>query len=699
MSEVTYRLDQSSKIAIFVINTAGPVNTIGQRFLADMEMAIERARLDDVKGLVIVSSKKKSFLDGANLKEIITGATPAIIRHVTLRYQEALACLSKSSFPVVALLDGQTALGGGFELLIWACDHVFATSSSRMGFPEVTVGLFPAGGGTQILPKLIGLNAAVDLIVNGRVNPADYYAGAGFVTICASDELKSRATEWIEAHQAIINWNYDPAFQEPNPLSEEEKRNILEAARSRHGISPYRPYIAAALDSIEQGLNLTLDEAARRDIDLFVPLFSNPNSRNKIDLFGLVTGLAPKLVRVDHPQAVKVDRLAVIGSGLMGSGIAQVAAEKGINVTLIDVDVETSRRAVEKIDRTLQDLVDKGKWSQKRKDATLGNLGWTADYEQLKDIPLVIECVFEDLDLKRKIRAKVQEINPNVIFASNTSTIPMAEISEGSARPEMIIGMHYFSPVPLMPLLEIIKGPQSSPAVIATTVALGRAMGKTVILVNDGPGFYTSRTFGSYVMNGFRLAELGIPPWDVDLLALTVGFPQGPFHVYGTAGGNVVYHAGSFMASRFPDRMSVPQSLVNMFEAGYVGAGKPGFYKDYRKMVPDQSAEKFIIRTNGIPTPTHEEAQDMLILGMVNEAFWCMGDGVLRDYYSMDIGAVLGIGFPDCWHGPARYVSLKGVKEVKSRLTELSDKFGIQGLAPAPEFDLLIATGLNSNLI
>ena len=471
MSEVTYRLDQSSKIATVVINTAGPVNTIGQRFLADMEMAIERARLDDVKGVVIVSGKKKSFLDGANLKEIIIGATPAIIRHVTLRYQEALACLAKSPFPIVALLDGQTALGGGFELLIWACDHVFATSSSRMGLPEVNVGLFPAGGGTQILPKLIGLNAAVDLIVNGRVNPADHYGGAGYVTICASDELKSRAIEWIEAHQGIINRNYDPAFQEPNPMSGEEKRKVLDAARSRYSISPYHPYISAALDSIEQGLNLTLDEAARRDIDLFVPLFSNPNSRNKIDLFGLVTGLAPKLVRVDHPQAVKVDKIAVIGSGLMGRGIAQVAAEKGINVTLVDVDAETARSAVEKIDRTLQDLVDKGKWLQKRKDATLGNLGWTADYEQLKDIPLVIECVFEDLDLKRKIRAKVQEINPNVIFASNTSTIPMADISEGSARPEMIIGMHYFSPVPLMPLLEIIKGSRSNPAVVATAVA------------------------------------------------------------------------------------------------------------------------------------------------------------------------------------------------------------------------------------
>ncbi|MCL5124235.1 MAG: 3-hydroxyacyl-CoA dehydrogenase NAD-binding domain-containing protein [Deltaproteobacteria bacterium] len=699
MSEFTYSLDQLSSVATLSINTAGAVNTIGQRFLADMEMAIDRALLDRVKGVVIVSGKKKSFLDGANLKEIVTGATPAIIRHVTLRYQEALASLAKRPFPVVALLDGQTALGGGFELLIWACDHVFATSSSRMGFPEVNVGLFPAGGGTQILPKLIGLNAAVDLIANGRVNPAEYYSGSGFLTICTTDQLKSSAIEWIESHQGIVNRNYDPDFQESNPLSQEEKTKILTAAKSRYGISPYRPYVLAALDSMEGGLSLPIDAAAKRDIDLFVPLFSNPNSRNKIDLFGLVTGLAPKLVRVDPFHVVKVDKIAVIGSGLMGSGIAQVAAEKGINVTLVDVDAETAQTAVERIGQTLQNLVDRGKWLPRRREAALGNLGWTADYNQLKDIPLVIECVFEDLDLKQRIRAKVQEVNPNVIFASNTSTIPMAEISEGSTRPEMIVGMHFFSPAPLMPLLEVIRGPQSNPAVIATAVALGRAMGKTVILVNDGPGFYTSRTFGSYVMNGFRLAELGIPPWDVDLLALRVGFPQGPLHVYGTAGGNVIYHAGSFMATRFPDRMNVPRTLANMFEAGYVGAGKPSFYEDYRKMVPDRSAEEFITRANGIPTPTHEEAQDILILGMVNEAFWCMSEGVLRDYYSMDIGAVLGIGFPDCWHGPARYVSLKGVREVKRRLNELSDKFGMPGLAPAPEFDLLIATGLDSNLI
>jgi 3-hydroxyacyl-CoA dehydrogenase/enoyl-CoA hydratase/3-hydroxybutyryl-CoA epimerase len=170
-------------------------------------------------------------------------------------------------------------------------------------------------------------------------------------------------------------------------------------------------------------------------------------------------------------------------------------------------------------------------------------------------------------------------------------------------------------------------------------------------------------------------------------------------HVYGTAGGNVIYHASQFLVSRLPDRVKVPASLVKMYEAGFVGAGKPSFYLDDRRLVPNEDAAKFIVRAEGLPTPTPEEAQDMLLLGMVNEAFWCMSEGVLKDYYSMDLGAVLGIGFPDCWHGPARYVSLKGVKAVKQRLTELSDKFAMPGLRPAPEFDALVACGVDSSLI
>ncbi len=478
-----------------------------------------------------------------------------------------------------------------------------------------------------------------------------------------------------------------------------EKEKILSDARKRHGISPYRPYVQAALDSMEGGLRMPFADAVHRDIDLFVPLFQNPHSRNKIDLFFLASSVGPRLVKVDSRQAVPVERLAIIGSGLMGSGIAQVAADSGIKTLLIDVDVETAGRAVQKIEATLDDLVARGRWPQRRKDAAMAHLDFTDDYAQLKDIPLVIESVFEDLPLKQNILAKVQEANPHAIFASNTSTIPMAEISSGCSRPEQVVGMHYFSPVPLMPLLEVIQGPKSSAAAVATVVSVGRAIGKTVILVGDGPGFYTSRTFASYVIAGFRLAEMGLSPWEVDLLALKAGFPQGPLNVYGTAGGNVVYHAAQILVSRLPDRIGIPASLVNMYDAGFIGAGKPSFYLDPRKMVPNEAAAKFIVRTQGVPTPTPEEAQDILLLGMVNEAFWCMSERVLKDYYSMDLGAVLGIGFPDCWHGPARYVSLKGVKAVKQRLIELSDKFAIPGLRPAPEFDALVACGVDSSLI
>ncbi|MCA1962032.1 MAG: enoyl-CoA hydratase/isomerase family protein [Desulfomonile sp.] len=699
MAEVTYALDRDSLIGTMVIDTAGPVNTIGQRFITDLEKATAQALRDSVRGVMIVSTKKTSFLDGANLQEIMQDATPQMIRIVMKRYQDALATLAKAPFPVVAVLDGQTALGGGFELLLWACDHVFASPGSKVGLPEVNVGLFPAGGGTQTLPKVVGFKTAVEMITQARISRAEALAGTGVVTMCPSGELRERAIAWLREHEGIVNRNYDPNFRSPDTDSDEEKQKALNKARFRYTISPYRPYMLAAIESLEGGLQLPFDKAVARDVDLFVPLLESPFVRNKINLFSLVTSMGPKLAKVDIKAALKVDTIAIIGAGLMGRGIAQVAAERGVKVTLIDVDENTAKGARDTIDRTLEDLVFRGRWPRERKDKVMSNITCTGDYAVLKETPLVIECVFEDLPLKKKILAQVQDVNPDAIFASNTSTLPMADISAGTKRPEQVVGMHFFSPVPLMPLLEVIEGPQSSSAAVATAVTIGRTIGKTVIMVGDGPGFYTSRTFGSYVIAGFRLAELGVSPWDVDFIALQAGFPQGPLHIYGTAGGSVVYHASSFMATRLPDRVQIPETLERLYKAGYVGAGKPCFYLDDKNMVRDESVLQHIALKQGLPTPTREEIEDILHLSMVNEAFWCLSDGVLRDYPSMDLGSVLGIGFPDCWHGPARYVSLKGVKRVKARLEELRDKFQLPGLVPAPEFDTIIACGVDSSLI
>ena len=498
MSEVEYILDREGMVATFIIDTAGPVNTIGQIFMTDMEKAINRANKDKVRGVILTSGKKNSFLDGANLKEVMTDASPQAIRLALIRYQDILAALAKSPFPVVAMLNAQTALGGGLELLLWGCDHVFATPGSKMGQPEVNVGLFPAGGGTRTLARVVGFKAAVEMITTGRVSSAESFANPAFLTMCSSADLKPLAKAWIDENQGVINRNYDPDFQEPDALPDEEKQKIINAARFRYTICPNRPYLSAVIDCLEEGLKLPFDDAVRNEVEKFVPLFEHPNTRNKIDLFFLMTSLGPRLAKADASKAVKVDRIAIIGAGLMGRGIAQVAADRGIKITLLDMDENITKASVEDLDRTLEKMVSKGRWTKARKETVMRNIDWTTDYGELRNIPLVIECVFENLELKRKILAQVQAVNPEVIFASNTSTIPMADISEGARRPEQVVGMHFFSPVPLMPLLEVIKGAASSPSSVSTAVTVGRAMGKTVILVGDGPGLLHQPNFRQF---------------------------------------------------------------------------------------------------------------------------------------------------------------------------------------------------------
>jgi 3-hydroxyacyl-CoA dehydrogenase/enoyl-CoA hydratase/3-hydroxybutyryl-CoA epimerase len=697
MPEVIYRLDTVKNIATFLIDTAGPVNTIGDQFIKDFAVATERANRDNVKGVILASLKKKSFLDGANLMEIMKDASSLNLKYTVLKLQEVLASLARSPFPVVAVLTGQTALGGGFEMLLWTCDHIFASPGTKMGLPEVNIGLFPAAGGPETLRRVIGLEKAIEVVMRGQVLPAEAYTDSGLVTITTGKDIQNKAEQWIKSHLNIVNRNYDPKWKEPSKPTRKVQESLIKKARDRFTVCPEKPYLKAAIDAIEEGLELPFEEAAKNEVKHFTPLIEHPNVKNKIDLFFLMTSIAPKLSGVNVQKAIPVPELAIIGAGLMGQGIAQVCADKDIKVLLIDIDMKTAEAAKENIGKGLDPLVKKGSWKPERKNMVMDNIRLSDNYNGLKTVPLVIEAVFEDLDLKRKILKQVQKVNPDIVFASNTSTIPMQKIASESLRPEMVVGMHYFSPVPLMPLLEVIQGPQTSESSLATAVVSGRQQGKTCVIVGDGPGFYTSRTFGVYVMTGFYLAEMGVDPWEIDRLALEAGFPQGPLNIYGTAGGNVVYHAGMYMQSNKPGLITVPKTLIKMYEAGYVGAGKPCFYGP--DMKPDQSAIKFVIRNESLPTPTREEAKEMLMLAMVNQAFHCLDEGVVKNYYSMDLASVIGIGFPDCWHGPGRYVSQKGVKFTVGRLQEFHDRYGLEFFRPAREFERLIACGVDNGLV
>ncbi|RLB24992.1 MAG: hypothetical protein DRG66_08480 [Deltaproteobacteria bacterium] len=697
MQELRYKIDGGKSIAVFEIDTPGPVNAIGEQFITDLGKATEKANSDGVKGVILTSAKVKSFLDGVNLMEIMKDPSPISVKHLVLKLQETLEALAKSPFPVVAVLLGQTALGGGFEILLWGCDHIFATSGSKLGFPEVNVGLFPAVGGPETLRRVMGLKTTLDIVMGGKVIPAEYYTKSSLVTMVSKDEIFLEAEKWIENNKGIVNRNYDPEWKEPNLLSSDERQMLIKNARDRYTICPEKPYFKAAIDAIEEGLGLPFEEAVRNEVHHFAPLIVEPNVKNKIDLFFSLTSLGPKLAKIDRKKAIPATEIAIIGAGLMGQGIAQICADNGMKVLLFDVDEQTAQAGREKIGNGLELLVKKGRWLQERKDQVMNNIRATEDYRELKSAPLVIEAVFEDLDLKQKILKQVQDVNADIIFASNTSTIPMEEISANSDRPEQVVGMHYFSPAPLMPLLEVIQGPKTSEIALATAVISGRQQGKTCIIVGDGPGFYTSRTFGVFVMTGFYLAEMGLEPWEIDRLALEAGFPQGPLHVYGTAGGGVIYHGGLLMKSRRPDLLPVPETLIKMYEAGYTGVGKACFYKD--GLEPDKSALKFVVRNTSLPTPERDEAKEMLLLAMVNQAFLCLDEGVLRDYFSMDIGAILGIGFPDCWHGPARYVSQNGVGATQDRIQAIYDKYGLSFFKPAKEFERLIVCGVDRGLI
>jgi 3-hydroxyacyl-CoA dehydrogenase/enoyl-CoA hydratase/3-hydroxybutyryl-CoA epimerase len=697
MSEVRYERDGGSGIVTLTIDTAGPVNAIGAAFVGELFAAVGRAVGEQATGVLLVSGKPKSFLDGANLLEIRKNASAFELAHLLDKLHDAYAALAKSPFPVVAVLEDQTALGGGCEMLLWTCDHVFASEGSRIGLPEVNVGLFPAAGGMETLRRLAGMEMMLDVVMNGRVLPAAELAALGVVRVGPVKELRAQARAWLLAHPQETNRNHDAGRKAADEARRGDWPATIAKARRKFCVCPQKPWFQAALDALEEGLELPFEAAVRAATKHFAPLIEHPNSRNKIDLFLNLTGVAPRLADVAGGGGARpVDTLAVMGAGLMGRGIAQVSADAGLRVLLFDVDEATARAGRERIGADLEPLVRKGRWTAERRAKLLERIEPLADRRELARVPLAIESVFEDLALKRKVLAEVRAAHPDIVFASNTSTLPMDEISAGSARPELVVGMHYFSPVPLMPLLEAIRGPRTSPEALATAVAVGRKQKKTVIVVGDGPGFYTSRTFGVYVLTGFFLAELGMDPWEVDRLAVEAGFPQGPLNVYGTAGGNVIYHASRAMKERLGERIDLPASLERMFKAGYVGAGKPCFYLE--RTAPDRSALEHVVRRPGATPPEREEAKEMLLLAMTNEAFQCLDDGVLDDFFTLDLGAVLGIGFPDCWHGPARYASLRGLRAVRERLNALHAKYGLACFRPAREFDRLIACGVDGSL-
>jgi 3-hydroxyacyl-CoA dehydrogenase/enoyl-CoA hydratase/3-hydroxybutyryl-CoA epimerase len=709
-------------IAIVTYDVPGEsVNTLKASFADEFEDLIAKIEIDGaIRAAVLVSGKPDSFIVGADI-EMLKAATTAREGELLSRAGHvALARLASSKKPVVAAIHGP-ALGGGFEVALACTARVLSDDKKTvLGFPEVQLGLLPGADGLQRLADKAGLEVALDYGLTGKnMRPSKAFDLGVADDVVARPILEQVAIELALALSSGAASG--PASSEKNAprparglrkkkptLSNELTRVALEKtpvgrailfqkARSTtlektHG---HYPAPAAIIDVLKtysaHGLSASQDVEARAFGDLAV----TPVAKNLIHLFQAQTALKKdKGVDETDVKPRPVQSIFVLGAGLMGAGIAYVtSAVADLHVRMKDRDDASISRGLASIGEIFDDRVKKKQLTRLERGQKLALITTAIDDSGLKSADLVVEAVFEDLAVKRQVLREVEERGrPDVIFASNTSAIPIAKIAESARRPENVVGMHYFSPVHKMPLLEIVRADRTDAAVVATAVQVGKKQGKTVIVVRDGVGFYTTRVLAPYLNEASFLLAEGAAVDAIDEALVEWGWPVGPLTLVDEIGIDVAAHVGRAMHEGFGDRLAPPPLIERIVEEGRKGRkNEKGFYLYERDAGRGKSKEvdTTIYRTLGLGTPSHaarisaEEIQWRCSLQFVNEAMHAFGDRIVKSARDGDVGAVYGLGFPPFRGGPFRFVDSLGAADVVRRMRQYEQSHG-QRWSPAP---------------
>lgn len=686
-------LQVNDGIAWVRLNQPGrPVNVLSSDLIESFGGVLGRLESGAARAAIIISDKPGVWIAGADIEEFETLETSDDGERLSRTGHDLLRRLERLSIPVLAAIDG-AALGGGLELAL-ACTYRIATDSrkTKLGLPEVQLGILPGAGGTQRLPRLVGLRAALDLMLTGRQLDARRARRVGLVDEVVPEAALERVAG--EVARSLADGSRKPRAGRPkgSPQWMENlpgmRAVILKKAREgvmakTRGLYPAPLRI---LEVVEQGLDRPLDEALSLEARAFGELSVTPEARSLAHVFLASTAAKNDPQLPGEPEARKVERVAVVGAGFMGAGIAVVSAENEVRVRLKDVSAEGAAKGL----KTAADSIVKRARKRRRPEheitAITDRVEATTEYSGFGNADLVVEAVFEDLDLKHRVLREVEAAGrENLVLGSNTSTIPIARLAEAVERPQNVIGLHFFSPVEKMPLLEIIVTPQTDATIAATSHRWARRIGKTPVIVNDGPGFYVNRILGPYMNEAALLLEEGASIEEVDGAMTGWGFPVGPLTLFDEVGLDVAMKSGQILQEAFGDRMQPNAVVPKLVEDGRLGRknGK-GFYRfqDGKKVGPDESVYTLI----GSPPRRRfgkQEIQERLALGMINEAVRCLEDGVLRSARDGDVGAVMGIGFPPFRGGPFWYLDAEGVAAVVERLRRLEAAHGAR-FAPAP---------------
>jgi len=653
---------------------------------------------------VIVSGKTDSFVVGANLDMIKSVSTASDAEALSRQGHHALNRVATSKKPFVAAVHG-AALGGGFELVL-ACHGRVCTDDKKttFGLPEIQLGLIPGANGLQRLAKIVGYQVALDHGLTGKNMRASKAKALGVVDEVVPQPLLlevacTHARKLADKPRRAATLLDRLKKKDPQAIALEEnpigRRVLFSQARklAQKKTKGHYPAAFAVIDVLETLGSRGFDAAADVEARAFGELVVSETAKQLMGIFFATqelkkdTGVADAKVK---PREVK--KVGMLGAGLMGAGIAYVTANAGVPVRLKDKDDEGVGRGLAYVDKILSGRVKKRSLSRLDKDQVSARVTGGVGYEGFGRADVVIEAVFEDLALKQRVVKDVEAKSPNAIFASNTSSIPIGKIAEGAARPGNIVGMHYFSPVEKMPLLEVIRHKTTSDEAVATAVALGKKQGKTVIVVNDGPGFYTTRILAPYMNEAAYLLSEGVAIERIDDALVDWGFPVGPMTLLDEVGMDVGAHVGKVLFEAFGERMTPPAGMEKLVAEGRKGRkNKKGvyLYDDKGDRVRDKKTrgvDASVYATLGIKPDAKvppEEIQMRLVLQFVNEALRCLGEGILRSPRDGDIGAIFGLGFPPFRGGPFRYVDSIGPAEILRRTEQYRDRFGAR-FEPAP---------------
>jgi 3-hydroxyacyl-CoA dehydrogenase/enoyl-CoA hydratase/3-hydroxybutyryl-CoA epimerase len=691
-------------VAVITIDLPGePVNKINRPVKDEFVALFDRLERDlNVRAAVLISGKKDSFIAGADIEEFLQLKSVEEAQRMSQEGQHLLDSIHEMRTPLVVAIHG-ACVGGALELSL-AAHYRIATDHPKtvLALPEVQIGIIPGAGGTQRLPRLIGTRAALDMILTGKNVRAKKAHQIGLVdelvhpsilrkiAIQRAQEI-AEGTRKHERHKGGVTG----FLLDENPAG---RRVVLKKAREETMKKTRGNFPAplAALEAVAAGYSGGPSHGYREESRLFGEMAMTDVSRMLISIF-FATNALKKDTGVELPEGspppeiMPIEKLGILGAGFMGAGIAAIAIQQGTLVRMKDADHGRVAKGFAAVRDVVKERLTKRQITKVQFSDTMSLLGGTVDYSGFGNVDLVIEAVFEDLNVKHEVLREVEEeMKPSAIFASNTSTIPIAQIAEVAQRPDRVLGMHFFSPVHKMPLLEVITTEQTDPDVTATAVAYGKKLGKTVIVVKDGPGFYVNRILTPYINEAGRLLDQGASIDAIDNALLDFGFPVGPITLVDEVGLDVGSKAGKIMYEAFGERFAPPSSMQAVVAAGRYGRKvKKGFYlydEEGKKGDVDQSVYSLLapaarettsasgqMQTRAQISAT--EIQQRTVLPMLNEAVRCLDEGVIRSPRDGDIGAVFGIGFPPFRGGPFRYIDSLGVAEVVRQLEELNDRF------------------------